>query len=120
MSGGLLCVEAIRTQTMKRPNSPHRQSNSILVYGFGLALVLSLVFNGFLLYENSHQRRLTEYDLGNPVHPVEQVVWLQQLSDCTRANQQKNSLIGGPTHSPIRAGYQPPGRAATVHHASSK
>lgn len=73
---------------MQRRNSP-----SILLYCFGLALAFSLVFNGFLLYEQTRQQSLYEYQLGNSVHPVDLVVWQQQLSDCKRANQQKDSLI---------------------------
>jgi hypothetical protein len=73
---------------MQRRNFP-----SILLYGFGLALALSLVFNGFQLYEQSRQRSHYEYELGNSVHSEDLVVWQQQLSDCKRANQQKDSLI---------------------------
>lgn len=70
-----------------------RHFPSILLYGFGLVLVLSLVFNGFLLYEQSHQRNIYEDDLGSSGHMVDNVIWQQQLSDCKRANQQKDSLI---------------------------
>ncbi|MCX6215464.1 hypothetical protein [Spirosoma sp.] len=73
---------------MQRRNFP-----SILLYGFGLALALSLGFNGFLLYEQSHQLSLYEDELGYTVHPVDLVAWQQQLSECKRANQQKDSLI---------------------------
>jgi hypothetical protein len=70
-----------------------RHFPSILLYCFGLALAFSLVFNGFLLYEQTRLRSIYEYELGNAVHPVDLVVWQQQLSDCKRANQQKDSLI---------------------------
>ncbi len=101
---------------MQRQTSPLRRSNSILLYGFGLALVLSLVFNGFLLYQRSRQRSLTEYEYGSSVHPVEQVVWLQQLSDCKLANQQKDSLIRQLEQVP----NAPPVGAVTVHLHSRK
>jgi len=73
---------------MQRRNSP-----SILLYSFGLALALSLVFNGYLLYEQSRQRGIYEYELGDSVRSFDLVVWQQQLSECKRANQQKDSLI---------------------------
>lgn len=66
---------------------------SILLYSFGLALALSLAFNGFLLYKQSRQRSLYEYDLESPVRPADNGLWQQQLSECKRANQQKDSLI---------------------------
>ncbi|WP_375444563.1 hypothetical protein [uncultured Fibrella sp.] len=102
---------------MQRQNFPLRRADSVLLYGFGLALVLSLAFNGFLLYEKSRQRDLVEYELSNSMHPVEQVVWLQQLSDCKRANQEKDSLIRRLAQAPHAP---PPGRAITVHLHSSK
>ncbi|GAB4019691.1 hypothetical protein GCM10028773_23270 [Spirosoma koreense] len=70
-----------------------RSFPSILLYGFGLALALSLAFNGFLLYEQSRHLSLYEVELNNSIHPVEQAVWQQQLSECQRANLQKDSLI---------------------------
>ncbi|RYC71719.1 hypothetical protein [Spirosoma sordidisoli] len=70
-----------------------RHSPSILLYSFGLALALSLVFNGFLLHEKSRPPRLADYDAGSAVHPVDLLVWQQQLSDCKRANEHKDSLI---------------------------
>ena len=73
---------------MQRRNFP-----SILLYSFGLALAFSLAFNGFLLREQSRQQSMYEYELGHSVHPVDLLVWQQYLSDCKRANQQKDSLI---------------------------
>ena len=73
---------------MQRQNFP-----SILLYGFGLALVLSLVFNGFLLYEQSHQRSIYEYESDSSAHPADYESWDQQLSECKRVNQQQDSLI---------------------------
>lgn len=102
---------------MQRRNfSPHRRSDSILLYGFGLALALSLVFNGFLLYEQNRHRNIYEYELGNSVHPVDLVVWQQQLSDCKRANQEKDSLI----RRLELASSLPQGQSITVQHTSSK
>jgi len=77
-----------------------RDFPSILLYGFGLALAFSLMFNGFLLYEQSRQRSIHEYELGYSVHPVDLEVWQQQLSDCKRASQQKDSLIHRLEHIP--------------------
>lgn len=73
---------------MQRRNFP-----SILLYSFGLALTLSLGFNGYLLREQTNPRSIYESESGNAANPVEHVVWQQQLSDCERANQQKDSLI---------------------------
>ncbi|KAB7727349.1 hypothetical protein F5984_22255 [Rudanella paleaurantiibacter] len=50
---------------MQRPNIPARRSESILLYGFGLALALSLAFNGFLLIKQSHTRSIYEYEMRN-------------------------------------------------------
>lgn len=101
---------------MQRQNYPLRRSNSILLYGFGLALALSLGFNGFLLYEQSHLRSTYEYELSNAGHPIDFLVWQQQLSDCQRANLEKDSLIGRLK----QASSAPPGRAVTLHHTLSK
>ena len=73
---------------MQRRNFP-----SILLYSFGLALALSLVFNGFLLYEQGRPRGINDYELDNAVYPLDHAVFQQQLTDCQRANQQKDSLI---------------------------
>lgn len=96
---------------MQRRNSP-----SILLYSFGLALALSLLFNGFLLYEQSRQRSLTEYELGDLFHPAEQAVWQRHLSDCLRANQQKDSLIRRLEPMP----NSPPGQPVSLEHTPSK
>jgi len=61
---------------------------SVLLYGFGLALTLSLLFNGYLLLEQS---RLPS--AGDDDEPANPVVWQRQLSECQRANQRKDSLI---------------------------
>ncbi|WP_019991298.1 hypothetical protein [Rudanella lutea] len=50
---------------MQRRNIPARRSESILLYGFGLALALSLAFNGFLLIKQSHTRSIYEYEMRN-------------------------------------------------------
>ena len=96
---------------MQRRNFP-----SILLYSFGLALALSLSFNGFLLYEQSHHLSINEYELGNSVHSLDQAVWQQQLSECQRANQQKDSLIR--QFEPVP--NAPPGQLVTVGSTSSK
>ena len=105
MLRSLFCVNVIQTQAMQRRNFP-----SILLYGFGLALALSLMFNGFQLYEQSRQRSIYEYELVNSVQPEDFVAWQQQLSDCKRANQQKDSLIRQLGQSP----NAPPGLAITA------
>jgi hypothetical protein len=113
MLSRLLCLKAKQTQAMQRRNFP-----SILLFGFGLALALSLLFNGYLLYEQSHQRNLYEYELGTISHPtdLDLVFWQQQLSDCKRANQQKDSLI----HRLEQAPNAPPEQAITAQHKLSK
>ena len=65
---------------------------TILLYGFGLALLLSLGFNAFLLYQQSHPQSMYDYDA---VRQADQdgLVLQQQLLDCNRSNQQKDSLI---------------------------
>ena len=102
---------------MQHRNPSLLRSDSILLYGFGLALALSLLFNGFLLYEQSHQRSLYEYEFGKADHPADVVVWQQQLADCTRANQQKDSLIRQLVQIP---NAPPPNQAVTVQRNSSK
>ncbi|QJW91123.1 hypothetical protein HNV11_17950 [Spirosoma taeanense] len=83
---------------------------SILLYGFGLALALSLLFNGFLLYKQSRQPSIYEFELSSAGHPSysNNGLWQQQLSDCTRATHRKDSRVGSPTTSPIRTGAQRP------------
>lgn len=93
-----------------------RYSPSILPYGFGLALALSLVFNGFLLYEQSHQRSFTDFDPGSAVRPVDRVAWQQELSDCQRVSQQKDSLI----YRLEQATNTPPGQAVIVQRTPTK
>lgn len=66
---------------------------SILLYAFGLALALSLTYNGFLLYEQSRLKSMTDYGLGSALPPIDPINWQQQLSDCEHANQLKDSLI---------------------------
>lgn len=79
---------------MQRRNFSGRRSESILLYGFGLALTLSLAFNAFLLHEQSrHQSIIYEYGLGKSDQSVDATIWQQQLSDCAQANMQKDSLI---------------------------
>ena len=89
---------------------------SILLYCFGLALALSLLFNGFLLHEQSHQSGVGEDEPDNPGHPIERVAWQQQLSDCQRANEQKDSLIRQLERSPTGLSA----RAITAQHTSPK
>jgi hypothetical protein len=86
---------------MQRRNFP-----SILLYGFGLALALSLVFNGFLLYEQGRPRGIYNYELSNADYPLDHAVFQEQLSECQRANQQKDSLIRQLEQSP----NAPPGQ----------
>jgi hypothetical protein len=89
---------------------------SILLYSFGLALALSLVFNGFLLYKQSHQPGMYDYELGSTVQPLAHVVWQQQLSDCQRTNQQQDSLIRRLEQIPGAS----PGQSVAVQPASPK
>ncbi|MBO0948441.1 hypothetical protein [Fibrella forsythiae] len=91
-----------------------RHFPSVLLYGFGLALTLSLAFNGVLLHEQSLQRSSKENELGGLAFPVGYVAWQQQLVDCQRANQQKDSLIRQLEHAP----NAPPGKAITLRRTS--
>jgi hypothetical protein len=87
---------------------------SILLYSFGLALALSLVFNGFLLYKQSHQQGSYDYELVNSAHPIDQIVWQQQLSDCQKTNRQQDSLIRR-----LEQAYNaPPGQSVAVQQPS--
>ncbi|MFN8356027.1 MAG: hypothetical protein U0Y10_16345 [Spirosomataceae bacterium] len=72
---------------------PRRTFPSFLVYGFGLALALSLVFNAFLLFEQNRQQTHYENELRNSVNVAENELYHHQLSDCLRTMQQKDSLI---------------------------
>ena len=96
---------------MKRRYFPARRSNSILLYCLGLTLTLSLVYNGYLLYDLNRQRSIHEYELGNAIHPVDLLDWQQQLSDCKRANQEKDSLIKRLENAP----NAPPRHVVTTH-----
>ncbi|GAB3698154.1 hypothetical protein GCM10027592_22980 [Spirosoma flavus] len=88
----------------------------ILLYGFGLALALSLAFNGFLLYEKSRHLIVYEDELGNVIHPADQAIWQQRLSDCQRDNLMKDSLIR--RFEPVT--NAPPDQAVIVQHPPSK
>ncbi|PRY28635.1 hypothetical protein CLV58_12852 [Spirosoma oryzae] len=78
---------------MQLRNVPAKRPDSILLYGFGLALALSLVFNGFLLYQQSHLQRMRASELSSTYQPIDSLVWQQELSECRRSNEQKDSLI---------------------------
>lgn len=71
----------------------HRSFPLILLYGFGLALALSFAFIGFLLYEQNRRVFVQESQLVNVERPIDVLNWQQQLSECRRANEQKDSLI---------------------------
>lgn len=93
-----------------------RESASILLYGLGLALTLSLVFNGFLLHEQSRNQQVSyDYGLSKSDHSANLIVWQQQLSDCARSNEQKDSLIHRLEHPP----NAPPNQSAIVRRTSS-
>jgi hypothetical protein len=101
----------LQPRAMQRRNFP-----SILLYGFGLALALSLLFNGFLLYEQSHPQSFYEDEPDNTARSVDHVAWQQRLSECQRANQQKDSLIRQLEQVPMTTS----GRAVTVQHSYLK
>jgi hypothetical protein len=86
MSLWLICVFNMNT------NLRRRYSPSILLYGLGLTLLLSLGFNGFLLYQQSHRQSMYEYDTARQADR-DSLVLQQQLLECNWANQQKDSLI---------------------------
>ncbi|WP_128548120.1 hypothetical protein [Larkinella soli] len=87
-----------------------RHFPSVLLYGFGLALALSLVFNGFLLYERSRRPGWYDDEFSHAAGPAETGLWQQELTDCRRANLQKDSLIRRLEQLPDA----PPGQAAAV------
>ena len=96
---------------MQRRNFSGRRSEPILLYGFGLALTLSLAFNGFLLHEQSrHQSIIYEYGLGKSDLSVDATIWQRQLSECAQANEQKDSFIRWLERTPDA----PPGRSDVV------
>ncbi|MCY7357428.1 MAG: hypothetical protein LH609_08135 [Rudanella sp.] len=101
---------------MQRRHSPLGRTDSILLYGFGLALTLSLVFNGFMLVEQNHRANRYDYEIGSSVNPVEHGVWQQQLSECQQANQLKDSVI---RHLEKVSNAPPGGRANGQHSASN-
>ena len=114
MSAGLLCGTQLK-KAMQRRYFPARRSDSILLYGFGLALLLSLVFNGFLLHQQSRQRLSYDYELSNAGLSADNGVWQQQLSECQRASQQKDSLI----FQLEQASNAPSGQGAAARHTAS-
>lgn len=61
MSLWLICV------LKKDTNLRRRYSPTILLYGLGLTLLLSLGFNGFLLYEQSRLQGVCEYQTASPM-----------------------------------------------------
>lgn len=81
----------------------HRYFSPIILYGFGLTLLLWLGFKAFLLYQQSHPQGMYEYD---PARQADQdsLVLQQQLPACSRANQQKDSL----SHYLEQAAHPPP------------
>ena len=99
------------TKKMQRRTFP-----SVLLYSFGLTLIVSLLFNGFLLYEKSHQRNLADFESTNSVYLIEHSACQQQLSACEQACQQKDSLIRRLEHGP----NAPPGQALTIQGTPSK
>lgn len=88
-------------------------TNSVLLYGFGLALAFSLLFNGFLLYEQSHQHSVYDYEVGTPLDPA---VSQQQLSDYRRDIPPKDSLTLGSKQVP----NSPAGQSAAAQRRPSK
>ncbi|MBC7568397.1 MAG: hypothetical protein H7319_01525 [Spirosoma sp.] len=96
--------------------SDGRRSESILLYGFGLALALSLAFNGFLLHEQSRRQSIFyEYGSIQPDPPTDVASWQQQLSDCAQANERKDSLIHWLERPPI-----PPDQSNVVQRKTSE
>ena len=102
---------------MQRRNLSGRRSESILLYGFGLALALSLAFNGFLLHEQSRRQNiLYEYGSIQPDPPTDVAIWQQQLSDCAQASERKDSLI----HWLERPSNAPPDQSNVVQRKTSQ
>ncbi|GAB2606591.1 hypothetical protein [Spirosoma areae] len=93
---------------------------SILLYGFGLALALSLAFNGFLLSKQSRQRSIYDDESGSSVHAVNDGLWQRQLSDCQQVNPSKDSRVVGSADSSTGQMPRPlPGQVVTVQHTPS-
>lgn len=100
---------------MQRRHSPLKRTDSILLYGFGLALALSLVFNGFLLVKQNHRINTYEDEIGSSIRPLEDGLWQQQLSECQQANQLKDSVIHHleQTSNPSQSGETPAEQTAS-------
>jgi hypothetical protein len=73
----------------------------IVLYGLGLTLFLSLLFNGFLLYNLSGKEVVLA-----PTHSIATTVsqkssfWKQQFIECNRHNHAKDSVIQVLRHPP--------------------
>jgi len=72
-----------------------RQPPTVLLYGLGLALLLSLGFNSFLLIGQSSRQEQRPYPdtLQAGTASARMEALNEQLQGCIRANQQKDSLI---------------------------
>lgn len=101
---------------MQRRYFPYSATHSILLYGLGLALTLSLLFNGYLLYEQGLRRNRNDTELGSAAYTLSTAVWQQQLSDCQLASQRKDSLI----HRMEELSHAPPGTGAYTRQTSSR
>ncbi|GAA4447358.1 hypothetical protein GCM10023189_03650 [Nibrella saemangeumensis] len=73
------------------------------------------MFNGYLLYRQSRQRSLNEYELYNTANLLNPAAYQQQLSECIRANEQKDSLLRRLEQAP----NAPPGKAVAVQHSAA-
>ena len=74
----------------------NRQPPHILIYGLGLALMLSLGFNGYLLLNQPYS--LMPAPQATSQAMPERTAWQSQLVACSRSNQQKDSLIHALVH----------------------
>ncbi|MDB5241018.1 MAG: hypothetical protein JWP57_1643 [Spirosoma sp.] len=83
---------------MQRRYFHARRSDSILLYSFALVLAISLAFNAFLLYKQSHHRTIYEFEAGSSTHPADNISKQLPLPHRKQASQPKESRNGSPTH----------------------
>lgn len=74
---------------------PRRQSPTVLLYGFGLVLLLSLGFNFFLLVDKSERqsRRPEQNATLQATGSADSLFWQDRLQAFSRQIAQKDSLI---------------------------
>lgn len=69
-----------------------RQNPTVLMYGLGLALLLSLGFNSYLLTEQRGRIEQEPYPPPGAGEAATQAL-TEQLRACTRSNERKDSIL---------------------------